>query len=72
MLLKLRDPLMFDDIEKKNGCAVYLFINGHLKRSSDFILLSSGILGTLSFQSRKMNCRVPFTGYQEITPLNTS
>ena len=34
MLLKLRDPLMFDDIEKKNGCAVYLFINGHLKRSS--------------------------------------
>ena len=34
MLLKLRDPLMFDDIEKKNGCAVYLFINDHLKRSS--------------------------------------
>ena len=34
MLIKLRDPSMFDDIEKKNGCAIYLFINGHLKRSS--------------------------------------
>ena len=34
MLLKLRDPSMFDDIEKQNGCAVYLFINDHLKRSS--------------------------------------
>lgn len=34
MLLKLRDPSLFDDIETQNGCAVYLFINDHLKRSS--------------------------------------
>ncbi len=36
MLIKLKNPVLFDDIKEKNGCAIYIFIKGHLKRSSGY------------------------------------
>lgn len=36
MLIKLKNPDLFDDIKERNGCAIYVFIKGHLKRSSGY------------------------------------